>query len=142
MLEIQPNATAKDLEALATGALDDTGFYFSFEPAYVDIVTDKLDFLVAYKADIISDLDVRSRAFMDNTGILEIGGGRGRFEKRTLIKDLDVPDDGAFGALGLYFPLIDKVVFPRPDNKDIVLYVTGAEYRMNVFEDLTRLIPS
>ena len=141
MLEIQPNATAKDLEALATGALDETEAYFSLDTVYEDIATGKLDFLIAYKSDITLDLDVRARAFMDNTGVLEIGGGRGLFTKLWLTQMLDAPGSGAFRALGIYFPLIDKIVFPRPDNKDITLYITRAEYRMNVFEDFTRFDP-
>ena len=141
MLEVIPNATAKDLEALATGALDDTGFYFSFEPAYVDTTTEKLDFLIANKSDITPDLDVRTRAFMDDIGALEIDASTGGFSKSKFRRFLDVTDDGAFRHLGLYFPNIDKVIFPRPDNKDVVLYVTGAEYRMNVFEELTRFDP-
>ena len=143
MLEIQPNATAKDLEALATGALDDTEAYFSLDPyyGYADIATEKLDFLIAYKSDIISGLDVRSRAFMDDIGALEIDATRGVFVKNNLRRSLEFTDTGAFRSLGLYFPNIDKVIFPRPDNKDVVLYVTGAEYRMNVFEELTRFDP-
>ena len=141
MLEIQPNATAKDLEALATGALDDTKLYFSFEPAYAEIATGKLDFLVAYKSDITLDLDVRSRAFMDDTGELETII-RGVFHKSNLREfRLDGREFGAFRHLGLYYPNVDKIIFPRPDNKDIVLYVTGAEYRMNVFEDVTIFDP-
>ena len=54
---------------------------------------------------------------------------------------LDVPDAGAFRALGLYDPNTSEIILPRPDNRDIVLYVTGAEYRMNVFEDFTRFDP-
>ena len=138
MLEIQPNATAKDLEALATGTLNDTELYFSLGPTYADIATKKLDFLVANKSDIVPDLDARSRAFMDNTGILELRGGRGEFVKHRLIGGLDVTHTGAFKHLGVYFPNIDKTIFPRPDNKDIVLYVTGVEYRVNVFENLER----
>ena len=141
MLEIQPNATAKDLEALARGNFNKTETYYSFDSAYSSIAAGKLDFLIAYKADITSGLDARSRAFMDDTGILEGGGGRGWFTKRWLTKMLNVPDDGAFRALGRDYPNIDKVVFPRPHNKDIVLYITGAEYRMNVFEDFTRFDP-
>ena len=78
---------------------------------------------------------------MDDTGELEVTQ-RGVPSKEWL-RDvlLDRREFGAFRSLGVYFPLIDKVVFPRPDNKDIVLYVTGAEYRMNVFEDFTRFDP-
>ena len=141
MLEIQPNATAKDLEALATGALNNTGLYFSFEPAYADIATGKLDFLIAYKSDIVPDLDVRSRAFMDDTGVLEIGGDGGVFSKDRFRRYSDVTDAGAFRALGVYDPNTDKTIFPRPDNKDIVLYVTGRECRVNVFEHLERFDP-
>ena len=140
MLEIQPNATAKDLEALATGALNDTDLYFSFEPTYADITTKKLDFLVAYKSDIVPDMDVRSRAFTSDTGALEMPA-RGGFSKRYLTKYLDVTGNGAFRHLGVYDPNTDKTIFPRPDNKDIVLYVTGVEYRVNVFEHLERFDP-
>ena len=141
MLEIQPNATAKDLEALATGSLDDTETYYSFDSAYSSIAAGKLDFLIAYKSDITSGLDARSRAFMDNTGVPEIGAGRGPFTKVWLTQMLDVPHDGAFRHLGVYDPNTDKTIFPRPDNKDIVLYITGAEYRVNVFENLERFDP-
>ena len=78
---------------------------------------------------------------MDDTGILEGGGGRGPFTKVWLTQMLDVPYDGAFRHLGVYFPNIDKTIFPRPDNKGIVLYVTGAEYRLNVFENLEQFAP-
>ena len=141
MLEIQPNATAKDLEALATGNIDRTATYFSFEPTYADIATEKLDFLIAYKSDILQDLDVRSRSFIDDTGELEVTK-MGVFRKEWL-RDvlLDGREFGAFGHLGVYAPNIDKVLFPRPDNKDIVLYVTGVEYRVNVFENLERFDP-
>ena len=141
MLEIQPNATAKDLEALARGNVDKTATYFSLEPTYADIATGKLDFLIVYKSDIILDLDVRSRAFMDDTGALESAAIQGAFSKSYMIRFPEFTDRGSFRALGIYYPSVDKIVFPRPDNKDIVLYVTGAEYRMNVFENFTKFDP-
>ena len=64
---------------------------------------------------------------MDDTGELEVTQ-RGVPSKEWL-RDvlLDGREFGAFRSLGVYFPLIDKVVFPRPDNKDIVLYPESTE---------------
>ena len=70
MLELQPNATAHDLEALATGNLDGTKIYLSLDQQYAETAITKLDFLITHKSDMISGLDVRSRAFIDDIGTL------------------------------------------------------------------------
>ena len=141
MLELQPNATAHDLEALATGNLDGTKIYLSLDQQYAETAITKLDFLITHKSDMISGLDVRSRAFIDDIGTLANEAIQSTYSKTNLLRSIEFTDNGAFLALGIQDPALDKTVFPRPANKDIVLYIAGAEYRMNVFEAFSDFDP-
>ena len=140
MLEVIPNATAEDLEALARGDWDNTPTYFSFGNTWKDIATGRLDFLLANKTGIISRLNVRDRAFSDDTGSLH-WGAMGAFHKRGLLRYLNTYNVSGFRTLGLYFPVPDKDLMELPNNENIVLYITGSEYRKNIFSEFVRYDP-
>ena len=133
------NSTADDLDALAMGNLDRTVMYYSFGARYEDTALEKLDFLVGYKSGIVSNLDIRSRGFVDNTGDLNLGLTATRFDKSILLQATDIRDAGAFrlpfaeNSEDPYAQLLD-FTFPYPNNEHIVLYVTGQEFRVIVVE--------
>ena len=116
MLEIQPNATAKDLEALARGNLDNTTLYYSFSDTYKSIAIERLEFLLANKTEIISRLNVRDRAFSDDTGDLSLGATL-RYNKAVLLQIANIHEVGAFRHLGLYFPVPDKDLMELPSTQ-------------------------
>ena len=125
------NSTADDLDALAMGNLDRTVMYYSFGAQYEDTALEKLDFLVVHKSGIISDLDIRSKAFVDNTGDLNVGLDTTSFDKSIFLQLIDIRDIGAFRvpiSEGDAQPL--NFTFPYPDNEHVILYVTGNEFRV------------
>ncbi len=130
-LNFQPNSTAVDLDALATGNLEETGMWYSFAQSYRDIATNRLDFLVVYKTEIIAGLEPRVRAFVDDTGDLSAAFVSTNFDKSIFVQIIDSHDSGAFRGLGVYDNANNRIVFPVQDNENITLYVTGRTFRFN-----------
>ena len=128
-LEVQANSTAVDLDALASGNLEDTEMYYSFAQTYKDIAKKRLDFIVSYKSEFIAGSDTRTRAFVDDTGDLSAALGRATLNKSILVRVIDSHDFGAFRVLGIYDPGSDRPFFPVQDNENIILYVTGNTFR-------------
>ena len=85
-LEFQANSTAVDLDALASGNLESTAMYYSFEQTYRDVARNRLDFIVAYKSETIAGLDPRTRAFVDDTGDLSMAMVRADFSKSIFVR--------------------------------------------------------
>ena len=131
-LEMIANSTADDLDALAMGNLDRTSMEYSFDGVYKTTATEKLDFLVTYKSRIISTLDVRSKAFVDNTGDLNVGLNTTRFDKSIFLQLINLRDVGAFRSAVDPDPRVLTKVLPYPKNENIILYVTGDEWVVQV----------
>ena len=126
-LEVVANSTAKDLDALAMGNLNGTWMNYSLGTEYRNTAIEKLDFLVAYKSGIISDLeDIRSRAFVDNTGALSSALRTTSFDKSILLEETDDRGGGAFRLA--HYQELPNHTFQYPENKDIILYVSGHQF--------------
>ena len=134
-LNFQANSTAVDLDALASGNLEGTAMYYSFEQTYRDVARNRLDFIVSYKSEIVAGLDPRTRAFVDDTGDLSVAFVRVNFDKSIFVRVIDAHGSGAFRTLGIYNHVDDRTHFPIQDNKNIMSYVTGHTFRSNELVD-------
>ncbi len=136
-LSFQANSTAVDLDALASGNLESTAMYYSFEQTYRDVARNRLDFIVSYKSEFIASLDPRTRAFVDDTGDLSMAMVSTGFSKSIFVRLIDSHGSGAFRTLGIYDPSSDRPFFPVQDNENIILYVMG-----NTFKYKERVTPN
>ncbi len=123
--DFQPNSTASYLEALANGT---SNLDYHFASEYMNLAVRKLDFIVANKSGFMEELDVRSRAFIDDIGGFTIIAGTRRYDKDLFKRVLDLKEISAFRDLGLEDPRYDNKVVPYPSNEDIILSVTGSYY--------------
>ena len=127
--DFQPNSTASDLEALANGT---SNLDYHFDSEYMDLAVRKLDFIVANKSGFMEELDVRSRAFIDDIGGFTIIAGTRRYDKDLFKRVLDLEEISAFRYLGIEDPRYDNKVVPYPSNEDIILFVTGLTISVNI----------
>ena len=127
--DFQPNSTASYLEALANGT---SNLDYHFASEYMNLAVRKLDFIVANKSGFMEELDVRSRAFIDDIGGFTIIAGTRRYDKDLFKRVLDLKEISAFRDLGLEDPRYDNKVVPYPSNEDIILSVTGLTISVNI----------
>ena len=130
-LDIQPNSTASDLEALANGT---SNLDYHFDSKYMNLAVRKLDFIVANKSGFMEELDVRSRAFIDDIGGFTIIARSKNYDKDLFKRALDLKEISAFRHLGIEDPRYDNKVVPYPSNEDIILSVTGFTFRLNILQ--------
>ena len=159
-MDIEATDLADDLDALAKGNLDKTDKYYAFEEYanrltwegrkymhYRQTALEQMLYLINNKAGIIAGLDSRSRAFADDTGDLADavlivaqkgygeGYGDGVFDlyKGVMWSDISEHDSGAFRGLGvLMFPDNHQIFVDLPENNEIIFYVMGTLFRLNV----------
>ena len=127
--DIQANSTASVLEALANGT---SNIDYHFASEYVDLAVRRLDFLIANKSHFMKELDVRSRAFVDDIGDFNFFAAYREYSKDLFKQALDIKEAGAFRLLGYEDP--NRVIFPYPSNEDIILFVTGSTFRLNIIQ--------
>ena len=128
-LDIQPNSTASYLEALANGT---SNLDYHFDSEYMNLAVRKLDFIVANKSGFMEELDVRSRAFIDDIGGFTIIARSRKYDKDLFKRVLDLKEISAFRYLGIEDPRYDNKVVPYPSNEDIILFVTGFTFSVNI----------
>ena len=130
-LDIQPNSTASDLEALANGT---SNLDYHFDSEYMNLAVRKLDFIVANKSGFMEELDVRSRAFIDDIGGFTIIARSRKYDKDLFKRVLDLKEISAFRHLDIEDPRYDNKVVPYPSNEDIILFVTGFTFSVNILQ--------
>jgi hypothetical protein len=132
MIDFQPNETAWDLHNLAEGNFQETTLRHSVSEEFQDAALRKMYSGVKYKSGFIMDLDVRSRAFIEYTGNLNVSMVEGHFDKDEFLRSIELSGgSGAFRLSGERDTINNRDFPTLPKNGDIILYATGVTFRRN-----------